>query len=111
MVAFIASFLFFFGIAFNAQAVDSLKIAYSSVNPHALLVSMAEKREHFGNLPGQAYEYEYTTEDENGRPDITTVTHRWEDLTADAKSPLWTDDFSNLIQILNKDYMFKWKKD
>jgi NitT/TauT family transport system substrate-binding protein len=29
---------------FNALALDSLRIAYSSVNPHALLVSMAEKR-------------------------------------------------------------------
>src|SRR5262247_2155339 len=28
----------------NALAVDNIRIAYSSVNPHALLVSMAEKR-------------------------------------------------------------------
>ncbi|HEY7164523.1 MAG TPA: ABC transporter substrate-binding protein [Candidatus Binatia bacterium] len=42
--AFIGCFLFLFGIVFNARAADSLRIAYSSVNPHALLVSMAEKR-------------------------------------------------------------------
>ena len=28
----------------NTLAVDTIRIAYSSVNPHALLVSMAEKR-------------------------------------------------------------------
>src|ERR1044071_33151 len=36
--------IFLFGVRFNALALDSLRIAYSSVNPHALLVSMAEKR-------------------------------------------------------------------
>ena len=30
--------------ATNALAVETIRIAYSSVNPHALLVSMAEKR-------------------------------------------------------------------
>lgn len=28
----------------NARALDTIRVAYSSVNPHALLVSMAEKR-------------------------------------------------------------------
>jgi len=33
-----------FLVATNALAVETIRIAYSSVNPHALLVSMAEKR-------------------------------------------------------------------
>src|SRR5215468_4728776 len=34
----------YFLVPTNALAVDAIRIAYSSVNPHALLVSMAEKR-------------------------------------------------------------------
>ena len=38
-------FLYYmFLVATNALAVETIRIAYSSVNPHALLVSMAEKR-------------------------------------------------------------------
>ena len=38
-------FLYYiFFVPTNALAVETIRIAYSSVNPHALLVSMAEKR-------------------------------------------------------------------
>jgi hypothetical protein len=43
----LALMFFLYGIFLvptNALAVDTIRIAYSSVNPHALLVSMAEKR-------------------------------------------------------------------
>jgi NitT/TauT family transport system substrate-binding protein len=44
MLSVIASLLIFIASVAPAQALDSIRIAYSSVNPHALLVSMAEKR-------------------------------------------------------------------
>lgn len=36
--------IFLFAGVFQALAADTIRIAYSSVNPHALLVSLAEKR-------------------------------------------------------------------
>ncbi len=33
-----------FLVASQSLALDTIRVAYSSVNPHALLVSMAEKR-------------------------------------------------------------------
>jgi NitT/TauT family transport system substrate-binding protein len=39
-----ALFCYMFLAASDVLALDSIRIAYSSVNPHALLVSMAEKR-------------------------------------------------------------------
>ena len=40
MILFCCIFL----VASRSLALDTIRIAYSSVNPHALLVSMAEKR-------------------------------------------------------------------
>src|ERR1043166_9720439 len=40
----LSSLLLFFSSGAPVAALDTLRIAYSSVNPHALLVSMAEKR-------------------------------------------------------------------
>jgi hypothetical protein len=59
-------------------------------------VLLAEKPEHFGNLPEQTYE-----EEKEGRK--VTLT-RWDPLKAKPGDPLWTDDFSNLLQI------FMWTK-
>ena len=60
-------------------------------------VALARRREHFGAMLEQMRD-----EDGNRVP-------RWSDLTAKPTDPLWTDDFSNLLQIY--DWGFKKKDD
>jgi hypothetical protein len=42
-----------------------------------------------------------------GRP--LTLAH-WENLAGKKEGPLWTDDFSNLTQILNWRYILPWEE-
>jgi NitT/TauT family transport system substrate-binding protein len=44
LTTIVGSLLLFLSSVAPARALDTIRIAYSSVNPHALLVSMAEKR-------------------------------------------------------------------
>jgi hypothetical protein len=65
-------------------------------------VVLARKREHFAGLPDQTYE---TTKDNQ-----PVTYHRWEELTAPPDAPLWTDDFSNLLQIFNWSQLLPWRE-
>ena len=41
---FLVTFVFAFVVGISARAAELIRIAYSSVNPHALLAWIAEKR-------------------------------------------------------------------
>jgi hypothetical protein len=63
-------------------------------------VVLARQREHFAGLPDLTYETQ-----EKG---MTVKRHHWKDLTVRADAPLWTDDYSNLLQIFNWEKLFPW---
>jgi hypothetical protein len=78
---------------------DTYKDPYPGKLP-AQWVALARRRDHFGAM------LDMTCEDVDDNKQ--TITRKcWSDLTVPAGAPLWTDDFSNIVQI----YYWPWKKD
>jgi hypothetical protein len=63
-------------------------------------VLVANQRADFGGLTDRTYE----GDDDSGNK---VTLHRWSDVKPDARSPLWTDDFSNFLQIMQWKQIFK----